>query len=174
MSVYYVSITEDVYHVSVGEDCYRLVTQTEETLDVKNVEYVYHVSVVMSGSVSTDVTVPVGGSDVPEYFIIDATNVGTGYISLSGSGGSWNTSKAIIKQINVYTDCLDWDMSLLTDSSGGAIPDYPIMEQGYGSERIFLDLPYEDEAATDSVHLYLTDNIGGSTFSIAILGTELA
>lgn len=174
MPIYNVSTAEEVYYVSVTEDRYCLSTQ-EEVLHVQVVDYVYNVSVTVTGDVyQYDGTAIGGGDGVPEYFSIDGGNVSAGYIRLIGSGGNWNTNKAIIKQVNVYTDCTDWDLSLLTDSGGGVFPDYPIMEQGYGDEHIFLDLPYEDESATDSVWFQLVDNVGGQTFNIDVFGMELA
>ena len=185
--VYNVTNVVEAYNVTVGE------------------EIVYNVTVVMSGGVtgiaSISDLVPAGdfdeqtiiwsdalqvwmknpnpfisgGSGVPEYFLIEDAGLVGGYSSLTNPLNSWNTSKALIKEIKVDTSSTNWLLKIIPKASGvsGEIPDRTVMDHGFESETIFLDLPYEDEDDSNSVHIELLDYSGVYDFDIHIIGTEL-
>ena len=115
----------------------------------------------------------------PTYCYIKATGQSeTTDLHLS-DGTNWNTSKALIKTIRVITDSTDWDAWLIQNDNGYSVDDATIpMKQiidtgGDGDTTIWLDLPYEDEDASNEVHLYFVDNSGSNTFDIIIQGYKL-
>lgn len=117
----------------------------------------------------------IGGSGVPEYFLIEGIDSSEGYNSFTDPANSWNTSKAIIKHIHIETDSTDWFLMLLPKANGvsGLAPETVLMDHGNLGETIYIDMPYEDEDSGDSVHLQFVDYGASHLFSISILGTEL-
>jgi len=115
--------------------------------------------------------------DCPEYKYIKALAQSEGNIHLSDAT-NWNTSLALIKAIHVTTLSTDWDGWILRNDNGyladdANIPALQIMDNGNGNYAIEFDLPYEDEDASDEVHLYLIDNSGSATFDVFVLGYGL-
>jgi len=117
----------------------------------------------------------VGGSGVPEYFLIEGVDSSEGYNSFTDPVNNWNTSKAIVKHIHIETDSTDWFLKLLPKANGvaGLAPETILMDHGNLGETIYVDKPYEDEDSGDSVHLQFIDYGASHLFSVSILGTEL-
>lgn len=94
------------------------------------------------------------------------------------SNASWGISRAHITQIRVETSSTDWDLWILQNDNGYAvndavIPRLQLMGNGSGNLTLENDFDYEDEDATDEVHLYFLDNSGSNTANIYIIGQEL-
>ena len=90
----------------------------------------------------------------------------------------WNVDKAVIKMIRIETTSTDWDLYLLQNDNGYAaddagIPAKVLMQSGNGDEDINLDHAYEDEDATQEVHLYFVDNSGSASATVYIAGFKL-
>lgn len=112
----------------------------------------------------------------PVHLFIKATGQAEGDLHLSGA--NWGVSKAIIYVIRVMTIATDWDLYLLQNDNGfvaddANIPKMQIVNAGNGNVDVFLSVPFEDEDASNEVHLYAIDNIAANTFDIYVLGTEL-
>jgi hypothetical protein len=112
--------------------------------------------------------------DCPEYKYIKATGQSEGDVHLS-DGTNWNTSLALIKRIKIETAATDWDGWIVQNDNGYStddanIPAIQFMSGGNGDLEVDLDHPYEDEDASDEVHLYLMDNVGSNTFDVYVLG----
>lgn len=110
----------------------------------------------------------------PVYLKIKATAQNEGDLHLTGFG----VSKALIYTVRVKTSSTDWDLYILQNDNGYStddanIPKMLIVEQGSGDMNVLLNLPYEDEDASDEVHLYYLDNSGANTADIYLIGTEL-
>lgn len=113
----------------------------------------------------------------PTYVAIKATGQSEGDLHLSDAT-NWGVSKALIKLIRIVTNSTDWDLYLLQNDNGRAtndanIPEIQIMSSGNGNMDIYLDTPYEDEDASDEVHISLVDNSGSNTADIYIIGYEM-
>jgi hypothetical protein len=118
------------------------------------------------------------GGGTPMYIFIKSTGESEGDIHLSDVT-NWNVSLALIKEIKIATSSTDWDLYILQNDNGYATNDANIPAQllntgGNGTESIVLDYPYEDEDASNEVHLYWLDNSGANTADIYILGYELS
>ena len=116
--------------------------------------------------------------DCPRYLYIAATGQSENTDLHLTDGTNWNVSKALIGAIRVETSSTDWDAWLMFNDNGkdagdSTIPQMQIMEQGYGNQNILLNLPYNDEDASNEVHLYFTDNSGNNTFDVYIIGYQL-
>jgi hypothetical protein len=90
----------------------------------------------------------------------------------------WNVDKAVIKMIRIETSSTNWDLYLLQNDNGYAaddagIPRKRIMLSGNGDEDVNLDHAYEDEDATQEVHLYFVDNSGSASATVYIAGFKL-
>lgn len=90
----------------------------------------------------------------------------------------WNVDKAVIKMIRIETSSTDWDLYLLQNDNGyltddAGIPAKVLMQSGNGNEDINLDHAYEDEDATQEVHLYFVDNSGSASANVYIAGFKL-
>ncbi len=108
---------------------------------------------------------------------IKATSQSEGDLHLS-DGTTWNVSKAMISIVRVVTSSTDWDLYLLQNDNGFAaddatIPKFQIMADGDGSANILVNVPYEDEDASDEVHIYYIDNTGSNTADFYIIGYAL-
>ena len=113
----------------------------------------------------------------PTYKYIKATAQAEGDLHLS-DGTYWAISKALIKYIRVVTASTDWDMYIIQNDNGYAaddadIPMVKIADEISGNANLWLDLPYEDEDASDEVHLYWVSDSGVDTATIIIQGFEL-
>ena len=113
----------------------------------------------------------------PTYKYIKATAQSEGDLHLSDAT-NWGISKANIKIVRVITSSTSWDLYILQNDNGYAaddatIPKMKLMGTMSGDANIFVDLPYEDEDASDEVHLYYLDNSGANTADIYITGFEL-
>jgi len=118
------------------------------------------------------------GTGKPMYIYIKATGQSEGDLHLSDAT-NWNVSLALIKEIRVETSSTDWDLYLLQNDNGyvtddANIPARELNKGGNGDETVFVDLPYEDEDATNEVHLYWLDNSGSNTADIYITAYELS
>ena len=118
-----------------------------------------------------------GLEGTPMYVHLAVTGQPEGDISLSDVT-DWNVDKAIIKMIRVETISTNWDLYLLQNNNGYAaddaeIPALRLMKRGKGDEDIIIDLAYEDEDASKSVHLYFIDNTGSATVSFYIAGFKV-
>ena len=110
------------------------------------------------------------------YKTIKSTGLSEGDVHLTDA--NWAISKALINQIRVVTNSNNWDMWILQNDNGyavddAAVPKLQLMDGGNGAETIEHDFAYEDEDASNEVHLYLVDNSGSDTFDIYIKGVEL-
>jgi hypothetical protein len=117
-----------------------------------------------------------GGTALIHIFI-KATAQAEGDIHLLDAT-NWNVSKAMITQIRVVTTSNDWDLWILQNDNGfvtndANIPAHQLMNRGRQEETIEFDYNYEDEDATNEVHLYAVDNGGTATFDFYIKGVEL-
>jgi hypothetical protein len=113
----------------------------------------------------------------PTYKYIKATSQSEGDVHLS-DGTNWNVSKALIKMVRVVTSSTDWDLYILQNDNGhvaddGNIPEMQIMAGANGNANIYLDLPYEDEDASNEVHFFFDDVAGSDTADIYVLGYGL-
>jgi len=113
----------------------------------------------------------------PTYTYIKAATQSEGDLHLS-DGTNWGVSKAMISIIRVVTSSTDWDLYILQNDNGFAandanIPRFKIMADGDGDANIRVTYPYEDEDASDEVHLYYIDNSGTNTADIYVIGYEL-
>ena len=125
----------------------------------------------------SDLTVLAGSAGMT-YKTIKATAQTEGDLHLS-DGSTWAISKALIKYIHVVTSSTDWDMFILQNDNGYStddanVPKMKIAGNIVGNATLWLDLPYEDEDASDEVHLYYLDNSGSNTADIYIKALELA
>ena len=128
---------------------------------------------VISDALSAEIAAP----DCPNYKYLKATGQSEGDLHLS-DGTNWAISKALILLIRVLTSSTDWDLYLLQNDNGFAandanIPMLKIMADGDGNANIRVNYPYEDEDASDEVHLYYIDNSGTNTADIYVIGYEL-
>ncbi len=85
---------------------------------------------------------------------------------------------ALIQCIRVITAATDWDLYLLQNDNGYAaddanIPALKIADNLSGNANLMLNVPYEDEDASNEVHLYYVDNAGTNTADLYVLGFEL-
>jgi hypothetical protein len=115
--------------------------------------------------------------DCPEYKLVSAATQAEGDLHLSDVT-TWATSKMLIKKIKIETASTDWDLWVLQNDNGystddAAMPAIQFMSAGNGDEIIKTDHPYEDEDATDELHLYVVDNSGSATFDIYTVGYGL-
>ena len=118
----------------------------------------------------------VSGSGVPTYIIVQGTAL-TGNVHLT-DGTNWGQSKALIKTVIVETVSTDWDLYILQNNNGfiandANVPAMQLMSSGNGDETIQRDFPYEDEDATEQVHLYFVDNAASDTADITVIGYAL-
>ena len=115
--------------------------------------------------------------DCPAYKYIKVTSQAEGDMHLS-DGSNWATSEALIKQLKIETSSADWDAWILQNDNGYAtndanIPAIQLMSGGNGDEIINIDFPYQDEDATDEVHLYIVSGVTGPTFDVCVRGYGL-
>lgn len=87
----------------------------------------------------------------------------------------WDTSKANIKTIRIFTSSTDWDLYLLQNDNGFVADDANVPKMKLGSNisgdgDLVIDLAYEDEDGSKEVHLYWLDNSGANTADIYITG----
>ncbi|KPJ97111.1 MAG: hypothetical protein AMJ55_00400 [Gammaproteobacteria bacterium SG8_15] len=120
---------------------------------------------------------PQDKDDCPVYKRIIATGLTEGDIHLSDAT-NWATSKALIKTIRVETLSNRWNLYLLQNDNGlitddASIGAMQLMERGRGDMIISLDYAYEDEDASDEVHLYWDDEAGTATVDLTIIGYGL-
>ena len=113
----------------------------------------------------------------PTYLRISATGQSPGDLHLSDVT-NWNKDEALITDVTVLTASTDWDLWILQNDNGYSaddanIPAEPLMIGCSGNARITANKSYQDEDASQEVHLYLVDNEGGNTFDIHIRGFEL-
>jgi len=113
----------------------------------------------------------------PTYKYIKATGQPEGDLHLS-DGTNWAISKALIKYIRVVTASTNWSMWILQNDNGYAandavIPRMKIADGVIGNANLWLDLPYQDEDASNEVHLYWTSASGVDTADIYNIGYEL-
>lgn len=111
------------------------------------------------------------------YIVVKVLGLPEGDVHISDAT-NWGVSKALIKEITIRTNSTRWNLWILQNDNGyaandAAIPAMQLMAFGRGEESITVDLPYEDEDATDEVHLYFQDVTGSNAFDIAIEGYEL-
>lgn len=112
----------------------------------------------------------------PTYLFIKATGQAEGDLHLFGA--NWGVSKAIIYVIRIVTAATDWDLYLLQNDNGfvaddANIPKMQLVNAGNGNVDVLLGVPFEDEDASNEVHLYAIDNLAANTFDIYVQGTEL-
>jgi hypothetical protein len=112
----------------------------------------------------------------PPYVYLKSGLTSEGDISLSAS--TWAVSKALIKSIQVVTSSVDWSLYILQNGNGHVandanIPEIQLNNHGNGNEIIYADMPYEDEDATDNVHLYWLDASGANQAQFIITGYKL-
>lgn len=112
----------------------------------------------------------------PTYKFIKATAQAEGDLHLSSA--TWAVSKALIKTIKIITSSTNWDLYILQNDNGytandANIPRMQLMGTGSGNAEISCDLPFQDEDASNEVHLYYLDNSGANTANIYIMGFEL-
>jgi hypothetical protein len=112
------------------------------------------------------------------YIYIKATSQNEGDLHLS-DGTNWNTSKAYIATIRIITNSGDWDLYLLQNDNGFAaddatIPKLMIANGIEGNANLLVNALYEDEDASNEVHLYYIDNSGANTADIYIIGYPLS
>jgi len=113
----------------------------------------------------------------PTYKYIKVTAQAEGDLHLS-DGTYWAISKSLIKYIRVVTDSTAWDLYILQNDNGyvandATIPRMKIGDNVIGNATLWLDLPYEDEDASEEVHLYWVDNSGTNTATFIIQAIEL-
>ena len=118
-----------------------------------------------------------GGGGVPEYVNVQGSSLAEGDRNISGSA-NWSTSKLIVKEIRIWTTSTDWDLWLLQNDNGlstddATVPAIQVMGSGSGDETIFVDRPYEDEDASNEIHLNFDDTVGSTTFDVSVVATEL-
>ena len=116
------------------------------------------------------------GEDCPTYKYIIYTANAEGDVHLTDS--NWAIDKALIKAIRVETTSPNWKLMILQNDNGSAtndaaIPAMVLVNNGFGNQNIYLDLPYEDEDASNEVHLYYNDNDGASLPNFYVMGYEL-
>lgn len=121
---------------------------------------------------------PISQGGSASYLFIKATTQSEGDLHLSDST-NWGVSKAFIAQIRVVTSSSDWDLYLLQNDNGYAaddanIPKNMVAKCIAGNANLLVNLPYEDEDATNEVHLYYVDNAGTATADIYIIGYSLS
>jgi hypothetical protein len=112
----------------------------------------------------------------PMYVHIVSSASPEGDIHLTSS--DWNVDRAIIKMIRVETTSNNWDLYILQNGNGfvvndAQIPALRLMTRGKGNEDIIIDLAYEDEDASKTVHLYYRDNTGSSLAKFYIAGFKV-
>ena len=112
----------------------------------------------------------------PTYKYIKAATQSEGDLHLSGA--TWAVSKALIQMVRVVTSSTNWDLYILQNDNSYAtddanIPKLKIAGSISGNANIMLNTPYEDEDASNEVHLYYLDNSGANTADFYILGYEL-
>lgn len=96
------------------------------------------------------------------------------------SGASWDTDKALIYELKLETSSTDWGLWLLQNDNGYAaddadIPARPIITNAKGDKSIYISIPYEDEDASQEIHLYWVDNNAATTLNkIIITGIKLS
>lgn len=116
--------------------------------------------------------------DHPDYIYIKATSQAEETDLHLSDGTNWNVSKALLKIIYIITSSTDWDLYLLFNDNGyaaddGTFPKIQLIEQGYETEIIQLDLPYRDDDDNKEIHLYFIDNSGSNTFDVYVWGIKL-
>ena len=115
--------------------------------------------------------------DCPILKSLVATGLAEGDIHLSDAV-YWNISKALIKEIIVVTNSIDWSLYILQNDNGHAANDARIKERQLVSHRngnidlMLSDLYYEDEDGSGEIHLYYVDHSGANTMDITILGVQ--
>lgn len=119
----------------------------------------------------------VGLEGTPMYVHLVSAASAEGDIHLSNAT-DWNVDKAVIKMVRVETVSSNWDLYILQNGNGfaannAAIPALQLMRKGKGVEDIIIDLAYEDEDASQSVHLYFIDNTGSATAVFYIAGFKV-
>jgi hypothetical protein len=112
----------------------------------------------------------------PTYKSLKATGQTEGDLHLSNV--SWAVSKAMIQCVRVITTSTNWSMWLLQNDNGyaaddAAIPKLCVASRVIGNANLMLGIPYQDEDASNEVHLYWISDSGIDTASIYILGYEL-
>jgi len=113
----------------------------------------------------------------PVYHYIKVTGQAEGDLHLSDDT-NWAVSKVLIKYVRVITNSSNWDLYILQNDNGfvaddATIPKMKIANGIIGNANLWLDLPYQDEDASNEVHLYYLDNSGANTATIIIKATEL-
>lgn len=167
-----VTVDELAFDVSVIESAYD-VSIDEPQFSVTIEEIIYQVTLEAGGG-----TTVIGGGAVPEYINLQATGLAEGDRHLTGPG-QWDTSKMIVKEIRIWTASIDWELWILQNDNGlgmdnATVSAVQLMGAGNGNELIFVDRPYQDEDATNEIHLTFLDNAGSDTFDVSVVGTELA
>lgn len=113
----------------------------------------------------------------PTYKYIKATTQSEGDLHLSDAT-YWGVSKALLYSVRVVTLSTNWDLYLIQNDNGFAandanIPMLRIARTIIGNANLMLNIPYEDEDASDEVHMYWVDNSGTNTADFYIQGYEL-
>jgi len=90
----------------------------------------------------------------------------------------WNVDKAIIKMVRVETTSNRWSLYIVQNGNGyfaddADIPAMRLMTNGRGNEDIIIDHAYEDEDASQNVHLYFVDHIGSAFVTFYIAGFKV-
>jgi len=116
--------------------------------------------------------------DCPPYKYIKATGQSEGDLHLS-DGTNWATSKALIKQIVISTTSTDWELWILQNDNGystddATIPAVKLADNMSGDATFRIDHAYNDEDASNEVHLYWQDNAGTATYDVIIAGYALS
>ncbi len=105
---------------------------------------------------------------------ISSTNMSEGtFVSLSDST-NWNVNNAIIKNIRISTLSTDWDFYIgcADDFLTGIFDFIQIANHDSGIQNIYLDLPFIDHDASESVHCYFWDYSGSETCDVEVFGQK--
>jgi hypothetical protein len=119
----------------------------------------------------------VDAESCPTYKYIKAVTQAEGDLHLS-DGSTWACSKAFITTIRVVTSSTDWDLYVLQNDNGYAADDANIgkfcrVTEVSGNATLMMNLAYEDEDASNEVHLYYNDDSGANTADFYIFAYEM-
>lgn len=157
----------------------QTVTDLPEITLATDDDLIYIVNDPLGTPLSKKITVANFGAGVmPSYQHIKATAQAEGDLHLSDAT-NWGISKAMIAVIKVVTLSTDWDLYILQNDNGYAVDDanipmIQVAEEISGNADLFVHLPYEDEDASDEVHLYYLDNSGANAADIYVIGSKLS
>jgi len=119
----------------------------------------------------------IGAGGDMTYIYVNALAQAEGDLHLSDVT-NWNENKARILNIRLITASTNWELWLLQNDNGyaaddAAIPMTQLMANGNGNLTIDLNQAYEDEDATNEVHLYWASASGVDTADIYVEGVTL-